>query len=388
MLKVCVDGTPIRGKLTGIGVYTLNLINALYQLQETENFTLDIYFHPSVKNWLLRKLSTPELLSHYPQVSSFPIPVSLANLLAKYSPVVLPYFDRYLEQPNIIHGTDHYVYPYRKGVKVMTIHDLTFIKHPKYSTTIVKGYLERIKRCLKWTNLIITFSENTKKDIVQLLNVNPDIIYITPQASRYSANYLTRKLIYDHRDVIDYYLYKPYFLFVSTLEPRKNILTLIEAFEYLKKNYKIPHQLILVGKKGWNYQGILDKIEASNFKEDIQHLDYLSDELVALFYNQAEAFIYPSYYEGFGLPVLEAMTLGAPVIASDTSSLPEVGGDAALYFNPYDYHELAQIMLKIIDDSTLRKEMINKGKKQAQKFSWERTAQATLKAYQSTDQDF
>ena len=183
--------------------------------------------------------------------------------------------------------------------------------------------------------------------------------------------------------MLDYYLYKPYSLFVSTLEPRKNILTLIEAFEYLKINYHIPHQLILVGKKGWKYQDILEKIETSNVKEDIQQLDYLSDELVALFYNQAAAFVYPSYYEGFGLPILEAMTLGAPVITSNTSSLPEVGGEAALYINPHDYYELAQTMLKVIDNSTLSKEMIDKGKKQAQKFSWEKTAKATIEAYRS-----
>lgn len=383
MFKVCIDATPVRGKLTGIGVYTLNLIEALYRLQEEENFILDIYFHPSVKNWLKRNLSTPELLTPYLEVSSVPIPVSVAHLLAKYTPFILPYFEKHLDKPDIIQGTDHYIFPYRKATKIMTIHDLTFIKFPQYSTNIVKGYLERIKRCLSWTDAIITFSESTKQDIIELLNIDPNIIYVTPQASRYSPDYLTRQIVYDNRNVVDYYLYKPYFLFVSTLEPRKNILTLIEAFEYLKQNYKIPHQLILVGKKGWNYQDILDKINTSEFKEDIQHLDYISDELVAIFYSQAEAFIYPSFYEGFGLPVLEAMTFGSPVITSHTSSLPEVAGDAALYIDPTDYYQLAQIMLKVVDNSTLRKEMINKGKIQANQFSWKRTAEMTLDVYQS-----
>ncbi|WP_107670936.1 glycosyltransferase family 1 protein [Cyanothece sp. BG0011] len=383
MFKVCIDATPVRGKLTGIGVYTLNLIEALYRLQEEENFILDIYFHPSVKNWLKRNLSTPELLTPYLEVSSVPIPVSVAHLLAKYAPFILPYFEKHLDKPDIIQGTDHYIFPYRKATKIMTIHDLTFIKFPQYSTKIVKSYLERIKRCLSWTDAIITFSESTKQDIIELLNIDPNIIYVTPQASRYSPDYLTRQIVYDNRNVVDYYLYKPYFLFVSTLEPRKNILTLIEAFEYLKQNYKIPHQLILVGKKGWNYQDILDKINTSEFKEDIQHLDYISDELVAIFYSQAEAFIYPSFYEGFGLPVLEAMTFGSPVITSHTSSLPEVAGDAALYIDPTDYYQLAQIMLKVVDNSTLRKEMINKGKIQANQFSWKRTAEMTLDVYQS-----
>ncbi len=383
MFKVGIDATPVRGKLTGIGVYTLNLINALSQLQEIENFTLDIYFHPSVKNWLKRNLSSPELLCQYPHVSCLPIPVSLADRLAKYSPFILPYFEKKLEQPDIIQGTDHYIFPYQKAKKIMTIHDLTFIKFPEYSTNIVKGYLERIKRCLSWTDAIITFSENTKQDIAELLNIDPNIIYVTPQASRYPSNYLNPQLLDNHRQVINDYLEKPYFLFVSTLEPRKNILTLIKAYEYLKHNYKIPHQLILIGKKGWDYQDILDQIESSQCKGDIKHLDYVSDELVAIFYSQAEAFIYPSFYEGFGLPVLEAMTLGSPVITSNTSSLPEVAGDAALYIDPNNYYELAEMMLKVVDNSTLRKEMINKGKTQANKFSWERTAKVTLDIYRS-----
>ncbi|MGK7887094.1 MAG: glycosyltransferase family 4 protein [Crocosphaera sp.] len=383
MFKVGIDATPVRGKLTGIGVYTLNLINALSQLQETENFSLDIYFHPSVKNWLKRNLSTPELLCQYSQVSCLPIPVSLADKLAKYSPFILSYFEKQLDQPDIIQGTDHYIFPYQKAKKIMTIHDLTFIKFPEYSTNIVKGYLDRINRCLNWTDAIITFSENTKKDITALLNIDPNSIYVTPQASRYSTNYLNSQLLDANHNLINNYLDKPYFLFVSTLEPRKNILTLIKAFEYLKNNHKISHKLILIGKKGWNYQNILEKIETSQFKEDIKHLNYVSDQLVAIFYSKAEAFIYPSFYEGFGLPVLEAMTLGSPVITSNTSSLPEVAGNAALYIDPNNYYELAEMMLKVVDNSTLRNEMIYKGKTQANKFSWKRTGKVTLDIYQS-----
>jgi glycosyltransferase involved in cell wall biosynthesis len=382
MFKVCVDGTPVRGKLTGIGVYTLNLIDSLYQLQEEENFQLDVYFHPSVKNWLLRKSTIPEHLKPYDPIFQVPIPVTLANSLAKYPNPILSHLERSLDKPNIIHGTDHYVYPYQKSNKIMTIHDLTFLKYPEYSTTIVQGYLERIKRCLKWTDLVITFSENTKKDLIELLNISPEKIYIVPQASRYSEDYITPNLFYKNKDFIDYFLYKPYLLFVSTLEPRKNIINLIEAFNHLKEVYKIPHQLILIGKKGWKYESIFAKIEQSKWKEDIQHLDYLSDEMVALFYNQADAFIYPSYYEGFGLPVLEAMTLGTPVITSNTSSLPQVAGDAALFINPDDYCEIAETILSVINDSNLRNKMIKKGKQRAKLFSWKTTAKETIKAYQ------
>ncbi len=383
MFKVCVDGTPVRGKLSGIGVYTLNLIESLSELQETEQFELEIYFHPSVKNWLLRNFSIPHFLSQYSQVSVLPIPVTIANILAKYSNPILSYCERYLSQPDILHGTDHYVYPYSNSRKVMTIHDLTFLKYPQYSTTIVQGYLERIKRCLQWTDLIITFSENTKQDILEYLRVKPEKIKITYEASRYSSNEIKTDKIEQLKQSINYDFYIPYLLFVSTLEPRKNIVALIDAFDYLKKQHKIPHNLILIGQKGWKYQSIFEAIEKSKYQESIYHLNYLSDEILALFYNQTDVFVYPSFYEGFGLPVLEAMTLGSPVITSNTSSLPEVAGDAALLINPNDTLELAEAILKVISDSQLREKLIKKGQERSKLFSWKKTAKETFKAYQS-----
>ncbi|MGC1247731.1 MAG: glycosyltransferase family 1 protein, partial [Spirulinaceae cyanobacterium] len=184
-------------------------------------------------------------------------------------------------------------------------------------------------------------------------------------------------------DEINYDLSHPYLLFVSTIEPRKNITTLIAAFNYLKEKHKIDHNLLLVGRKGWRYQPIFQAIANSPWNKHIYHLDYLSDELVALLYKKADVFVYPSHYEGFGLPVLEAMTLGTPVVTSNTSSLPEVAGDAALLVNPNDPIELAESILKVISDRKLRDNLIQKGQKRAKLFSWERTAKETLKAYKS-----
>ncbi|YAI81845.1 MAG: glycosyltransferase family 4 protein [cyanobacterium endosymbiont of Rhopalodia sterrenbergii] len=382
MFKVCLDGTPLRGKLSGIGVYTLNIIASLAKLQEAEHFELEIYFHPSVKNWLLRNFSVPHFLTYYPQVSILPIPVTIADVLAKYPNPVLSHFEGYLKKPNVLHGTDHYVYPYRNSRKIMTIHDLTFLKYPQYSTTLVQGYLDRIKRCLTWTDLIITFSESTKQDIIEYLNINPDIIRTIYEASRYSSNEIKPDQVELLKNSINYNFSIPYLLFVSTLEPRKNVITLIKAFDYLKEQHKIPHNLILIGQKGWKYQSIFEAIKNSKYQQSIYYLNYLSNESLAFFYSQTEAFIYPSFYEGFGLPVLEAMTLGSPVITSNTSSLPEIAGDAALLINPNDFLELAEAILKVISDSQLRKELTKKGKERAKLFSWEKTAQETLKAYQ------
>ncbi len=381
MLKICFDATPVRGKLSGIGIYTLNLLQALDKLQATQAFQLNIYFHPSVKNWLLMNFAKPDNLQKFPSVEILPIPVTVANLSAKYFNFILPYFSQYLDNPDIVHGTDHYVYPCLNSFKVMTIHDLTFIKYPNYATAIVKSYLQRIERCLQWTDLVITFSNNTKKDIIKYFKINPDRIYITPQATRYSANDLNADELLKLQPSVNYDFSKPYLLFVSTLEPRKNVVTLIQAFNYLKKKHKVEHQLVLIGQKGWKYQSIFEAIEASQWKQEIHYLNYLSDEQVALFYSQAEVFVYPSHYEGFGLPVLEAMSLGAPVITSNTSSLPEVAGNAALLVNPNDAVELAESILKVLDSSQLRHELIQKGKERAKLFSWQKTAQETLNAY-------
>jgi hypothetical protein len=156
MLTISLDATALRPNPSGIGYYVYNLIEALYQLQSSENFQLNLFYQPSVKNWLRGNLSASEQLQSYPHTHCLPIPTTLSNLLTKFPNPALAYFEKYLQYPDIVHGTDHIVYPCQKSFKVMTIHDLTFIKYPEYVPLIVKTYTERIKRCLKWTDLIIT----------------------------------------------------------------------------------------------------------------------------------------------------------------------------------------------------------------------------------------
>jgi glycosyltransferase involved in cell wall biosynthesis len=377
MLKILVDGTALRPNPSGIGLYVHHLIDELYRLQESEGFQLSIAFQPSIKNWLNRNLSTPEKLAVYPDVRCLPLPVSITNILTRYPNPFLSYLETFLDAPDIVHGLDHVVFPCRNSLKVMTIHDVTFIKYPEFVTSIVKSYTRRIQQCLKWTDLVITNSESTKRDIIEYLGVKEDLIHVTPLASRYSS------LDYSSPIADSSSADKPYFLFVSTLEPRKNLLNLLSAFNYLKETYRLDHDLILIGKKGWRYEPIFEKIKASPFRESIHHLDYLSDELITRYYQKADAFVYPSIYEGFGLPVLEAMTCGCPVVTSNTSSLPEVAGEAAILVNPHDPVEIAEGMLKLISDSPLRQNLIANGKQQARQFSWEKTARETLTAYRS-----
>jgi glycosyltransferase involved in cell wall biosynthesis len=378
MVKILVDTTAIRDKPSGIGIYTINLIKALYSLQKEENIDLGIYYQLSLKNLLKGNFSVPKILKKYQPCYTLPLPVTITNILGKYNNPILNYFDQYLDKPDIIQGTDHFVYPCRSAKKIMTIHDLSFIKHPEYAPKIVKNtYQNRIAKCLQWTDLIITFSQSTKQDIIDIFQINENKIFITKQSSRYediNLNHLEQSQVkYNFND--------PYLLFVSTFEPRKNIINIIRAFEYLKKTKKIEHNLILIGKKGWQYQVIFEAINSSPFCQDIYYLGYLTDEQVALFYQKADVFIYPSFYEGFGLPVLEAMNLGAPVITSNNSSLPEVAGDAAIFINPHNYHELADAILQVVSNYQLRQDLIARGKNRAKLFSWKNTAQQTINTY-------
>lgn len=384
MLKITIDATPILSKPSGVGVYIFHLINSLDKLQQQQcGFEIGVSYQPSWKNWLLNNFSPPENISSYSSLYILPIPVQISSRLSLIPGSPLFNFEKHIGFPDVVHGTNYSVFPCKDTVNLMTIYDLAFIKHSDYVNSSVKLYAKRVRQSLQWTDAILTISESSKHDIVKYLHVPPELVYVTPLASRYHINYLTDDLVDRVGQHTNYDFSRPYLLFVSTIEPRKNVVSIILAFNRLKDRNKIPHNLVLIGQKGWNYEPVFQEIESSRWKENIHHLDYLSDELVALFYSKADVFVYPSHYEGFGLPVLEAMTLGTPVVTSNISALPEVAGDAALLIDPDNVEELADAILQIIDDSQLRDALVKKGKDRAKLFCWERTARETLQVYQS-----
>jgi len=384
MLKVTVDVTPIDAKPSGVGLYVFNLIESLSRLETSESLKLGLAYQPRLKNWLEGNSDFPENLKHYKNLYKIPLPVRATNLFIDYLPTFIPnYIEHALEDTHIFHGTNYTVYPYQKIQNVISIYDLSCIRCPEYVDSVVQQYTKRLTKCLRWTGAVITISENSKQDIINYLNFPAEKIFVTPLASRYNPEFLNKLNPDQEIQNCNFDFSKPYLLFVSTIEPRKNIQSIIKAFNWLKQNHKIDHQLVLIGRKGWKYAPIFEAIQSSPWKHEIHHLNYLSDELVALFYSKAEVFVYPSHYEGFGLPVLEAMTLGAPVVASNTSSIPEVAGDAAILIDPDDFMQIAEALLKVISDRQLRQDLISKGKTRANLFSWENTAKKTLEAYKS-----
>ncbi|KKI99040.1 glycosyltransferase family 4 protein [Prochlorothrix hollandica] len=382
MLKVLIDCTAITPNPSGVGLYITQLLNYLYCIQAQAKIHLTTSYQPGLKNWLRGNLKSPLNLQEY-RPKAIPLPVRLSNPLLEYWPQLFPLlFERKLENPHIIHGPAYTIFPYKKSKKVITIFDITFAKYPQYADRVAQHYSVQVRKCLQWTDLVLTISENSKRDIVEYFQVDPNKIWVTPLASRYNPGKLDLQNSQTSPNIIDIQK-APYLLFVSTIEPRKNISTLITAFNYLKKQYHIPHNLILIGKKGWKYEPIFEAITTSPYRDHIHHVNYLPDSDLPHFYRNATAFVYPSHYEGFGLPVLEAMTLGAPVITSNTSCIPEVAGDAAILINPQDPHQLASAILQVIEDNALRQSLIEKGYHQAAKFSWEQTALETLAAYRS-----
>jgi glycosyltransferase involved in cell wall biosynthesis len=376
MLRITIDTTPILPKPSGIGFYVMKLLEELTPMAIAEAIQLEPIYQISLKSAIRGDFSAPTPLLPYKQLKYFPLPVKLTNLFIRYPKLFLPLFERSLGFADIFHGTNYTVFPFRHSRKVMTVYDLTFIKYPHYSNTIVQAYADRVRRCLRWTDLILTISASSKQDIVEYLGFPADRIVVTPLASRYGIGYQGKA-----QPFTGYDLARPFILFVSTIEPRKNLIGLIEAFDYLKRTQKIAHDLVLVGQKGWLYEPIFERIARSPYRESIHHLDYLPDEQVAEFYRRADVFVYPSHYEGFGLPVLEAMTLGCPVVCSDNSSLPEVAGDAAVMIDAADEMAIADGIARVIGDRAFRQELVQCGYDRAARFSWRYTAEATLRAY-------
>ena len=290
-------------------------------------------------------------------------------------------------RPDVFFSPTHYAPRFSPVPTVISIMDLSYLYFQDMFTTSDLYQLRRwtaysVKRAKK----ILTISKSSKNDIMKEYKVPEDRVVVTYPGIKDSVT-LSPHVYGMSQLQSKYQISENFILFVGTLQPRKNIARLIEAFAITLNNAennaelrkKKDLELVIIGKKGWLYEEILEAPEKFGVKERVKFLDSVGDEELAIFYQQALCYVLPSLYEGFGLPVLEAMQHGCPVITSKISSLPEAGGDAAIYVDPGDVDDIAQKMMKLISDEALRKKLIEKGKKQVTKFSWEKTARETLK---------
>lgn len=266
---------------------------------------------------------------------------------------------------------------------VATVYDLSFIRFPQSFNAANRIYLKwATRQSLRRANRVIAISENTRRDLVTLFGAEPkkiEVVYCGIDPSFSPSN--------DPGDIeclrTQHHLPEKMILFVGTIEPRKNVARLIRAFARAKRNAHLPHRLVLVGARGWKDQEVDAAIEQEGIAEQVIFAGYVAQEELPRWYRAADLFVYPSLYEGFGLPPLEAMACGAPVVSSNASSLPEVIGDAGLLVAPDDEDALADAITRALTDAALREQMIERGLKQAAKFSWARAARETTDIYRT-----
>lgn len=283
---------------------------------------------------------------------------------------------------DIFHGTDFMIPRQLFGKSVVAIHDLMYLNYPEF---LEPEWVESYKRNVKWSltrsDLIIVASNFVKGDILKNFNMSKDKIRVIYNGisdhfmvlKEQPRAYITKK----------YGIKYPYILFVGTLEPKKNLVRLVEAFYQLLRSKPKRLNLVLAGGEGClNYRDKIEqKVKELNLKEEVIFTGYIQDEDLPKLYNCAEIFVFPSIFEGFGIPPLEAMASGLPVIASDAASLPEIAGDAGILVDPFDTKAITEAISSCLSNDQLRKTLIRKGLARAGLFSWEATARQTLALY-------
>ena len=277
-------------------------------------------------------------------------------------------------KPDVFFSSTHYLPIFSPGKSVISILDLSYIHFPQL---FKKSDLNQLTKWTKYSvekaRYIFTISKASKDDIIKEYKFPGYKIGVTYPGIKAVSSSEYKVLSMDEIGK-KYGISKNYVLFVGTLQPRKNIARLIEAFSKLESKV----ELVIIGKKGWLYAEILAAPKKYGIEEKVKFLDSVTDEDLPCFYKNAICFVLPSLYEGFGLPVLEAMKYGCPVVTSKISSLPEAGGDAALYVDPQNIDDIKNKLELLINDKELRGKLIEKGYEQVKKFSWEKTARETL----------
>ena len=337
-MKIAIDIRSTLKNRTGIGKYTLGMINAIAGLDKKNTYYL--YSQKKILDFKRRLPMLPgRNFSH------------CVDYFKKGPEAVLPDVD--------VFWTSAYDLQRPKNARfIVTVHDVIIKAYPHgHSKRTIEEIDEKLKRVLSEADAIAADSCNTKSDLMRFYGTPDSKIHVIYPGVNIT-NHESR--ITNHEN---------YILFVGTLEPRKNVDGLIRAFDLLKKESGIRHRLYIVGMKGWMYEDIFRAYEKSEFKKDIIFKGYVEEKELERLYQRASVFVYPSFYEGFGFPIVEAFCAGTPVVTSKTSSCGEIAGDSALLVDPKDHREIASSVKRLINDQDLRQELINKGIERAKEFT-------------------
>jgi len=363
--KILIDSISLLSPLTGIGRYTYEISKQLVSEDE-----LDVEFFYGYHS---KKLLHPTTNSEIKNIKSLLTKNEIIKKIARkvlmfISGITSPTYDIYW-QPNFIPNNGI------KAKKIITsVHDFSFILHKEYHPKERIEYFEKyFFTNVAKSDMIITGSEFSKQEILEQLNFNHEQV----QVIYHGIDHDLFKIYNDSK--VNFELPKKFIFSVGSIEPRKNLAGLLKAYNSLDKEFKKEYKLVLVGFKGWENEEIINLIEQD--KENIHYLGFVSDSELAKVYNLASLFVFPSFYEGFGLPVVEAMACGTPVVCSNTTSLPEVGGEAAMYCDPNNVNDIAEKMEMVLGDGKLQQNMIEKGLERAKKFTWEKSTEEHMRIF-------
>ena len=368
-MHIAIDAHSVGTQLAGNETYAVNLIEALAQIDRVNQYTIYVTKNEAVDRFANRwpNFQVKRTLPHTPLVR---IPLTLAAELRR-NPV------------EVLH-VQYTAPPFAPCPIVSTIHDLSFEHLPETFTRRSRTQLRlTVRGTARRAAVILTLSEFSRRDIIETYAVDPERVLVTPAAA--PTNFAPVENETELKDIRERYGIKAnYLLSLGSIQPRKNLARLIEAYALLRSSRagdQLP-QLVIAGKRGWLDNEIQRAAQRENRNESIKFIGYVPEKDLPALYSAAICFVYPSFFEGFGLPVLEAMQCGTPVIAGNRTSLPEVAGAAALLFDPFDAGALAEAIERIIHNPDTRAELRAKGLERARIFSWTATARLTLQAYE------
>ena len=368
-MHIAIDAHSVGAGLGGNESYIANLIEALAEIDTENRYTLYVTRREAVERFTNRWPHVRVRLT-WPHTPLVRIPLTLSAELRR-RPV------------DLLH-VQYTAPPLAPCPVVATIHDLSFEHLPETFKRRSRAQLRlTVRRTARMARAIIAPSEYSRRDLIETYELPPERVAVTPLSAAPHLAPVTDEA--ERRRVRELYgISVDYILAVGAIQPRKNLVRLIEAYADLRDarlQAKLP-QLLLVGRRGWLYGETLDAVNRHSNDGDIRFTGYVRESDLPALYTDALCFVYPSYFEGFGLPVLEAMACGTPVVAGNRTSLPEVVGDAGLLVDPFDRSELARAIGRIIDDESLRHKLRARGLERAREFSWRETARRTLEVYE------
>lgn len=368
-MRIGIDYTAAVRQGAGIGRFCRGLLGALTTLDHTNEYIVWSGGRAAVE---------PAWPSNFRRVV---LPLSDRQLAILWQRLRLPLpVELFTGRLDLYHSPDFVLPPVRRARTLLTVHDLSFMRHPECSSPALLEYLlDAVPRSVARADLVLADSENTRRDVIELLGVPAERTRVVYAGLEEGLGRVDDAAV-RQAALARYGITPPYILAVGTLQPRKNLARLIRALVLARERYGLPHQLVIAGGKGWLYDDILDAAHAAGAA--VLLAGYVADADLPALYSAAELFAYPSLYEGFGLPILEAMACGTPVLTSTTSSMPEVAGDAALLVEPADVEAIATGLWRLISDRALRETLVQRGYARLERFTWPAAARELLAAYE------